>query len=81
MVKTPTIKHQTTQGGLIKTLKAERVFKKAIYSQRHVELTIEAPEEVLSKLLAYIALTKESENKNMQTQGFTKLKGVRKLSF
>merc|ERR1711994_740562 len=79
MFRTPT-RHRTTEGAV--DIKAERAVKKAMYSQKHVGLIIQAQEEAFSKLLAYITPTKNHTDNGIQTKSSTKnLKGVRKLAF
>merc|ERR1712020_31120 len=59
MFRTPT-RHRTTEGAV--DIKAERAVKKAMYSQKHVGLIIQAQEEAFSKLLAYITPIKAAVN-------------------
>merc|ERR1712141_478329 len=59
MFSTPT-RHRTTEGAV--DIKAERAVKKAMYSQKHVGLIIQAQEEAFSKLLAYITPIKGAVN-------------------
>merc|ERR1711994_429051 len=59
MFSTPT-RHRTTEGSV--DIKAERAVKKAMYSQKHIGLIIQAQEEAFSKLLAYITPIKGAVN-------------------